>query len=84
MRIFETSNEHRAIMKQTATEEYKGVKMVRVNTERGTKGNMKRASRTKYFVDGKQVHGHERFVAEQFLFENFDKIVRTNEVDWNA
>ena len=71
-------------MKQVTTEEYKGIKKVRVNTERGTKGNLKRASRTKYFVDGKQVHGHQRWVAEQFLFDNCNEVIRTNEVDWNA
>ena len=63
-------------MKQTTTEQFKGVKMVRVNTGRAT--------RTKYFVDGKQVHGHQRWMAENFLFENFDEVIRTNEVDWDA
>ena len=67
-------------MKQVRTEEFGGVKMITVNTEQGKK----RTSRTKYFRDGKEVHGHSRWMAEQFLHENFDEVIRTNEVDWNA
>ena len=67
-------------MKQVTTEQFEGVKMLRVNTDNGKK----RTTRTKYFVDGKEVHGHNRWKAEQFLEENFDEVIRTNEVDWNA
>ena len=67
-------------MKQVTTEQFEGVKMVRVNTENGKKYT----TRTKYFVDGKEVHGHNRWRAEQFLQEHSQESIQTDEVDWNA
>ena len=67
--------------KSTTTSTYQNIKKVRIQTE---DKNGKYKSVNKYYVDGKLVTKHDRFIAESIIDINAHEVVTTHESNFPA